>query len=45
MAEGWLGSRPDAGHRVSERLTLTPQGLAMAAARVPGTYSIVTFTF
>jgi hypothetical protein len=45
MAERWLGSRPDAGHRVSERLTLTPQGLAMAAARVPGTYSIVTLTF
>jgi hypothetical protein len=40
-----MGSRPDAGRRLSERLTVTPQSLALAASRVPGTHSLVRFTF
>jgi hypothetical protein len=45
MVERWMGSRPDAGRRLSERLTVTPQSLALAAAGVPGTHSLVRFTF
>ena len=45
LAEHWLGARPDAGRRLSQRLTITPQSLALAAARVPGTYSIVSYSF
>lgn len=45
MAERWLGTRPDAGRRLSQRLTLAPPSLAMAAMRMPGTYSIVTYSF
>jgi hypothetical protein len=45
MAERWLGARPDAGRRLSQRLTLAPQSLAMAAMRMPGTYSILTYSF
>ncbi len=45
VAERWLGVRPDAGRRLSQRLTITPQSLALAAARVPGTYSIVSYSF
>ncbi|MFA6168521.1 MAG: hypothetical protein WC700_17990 [Gemmatimonadaceae bacterium] len=45
MAERWMGSRPDAGRRISERLTVSPQALALAASRVPGSHSLVRFTF
>jgi hypothetical protein len=45
MVERWMGSRPDAGRRLSERLTVTPQSLALAASGVPGTHSLVRFTF
>lgn len=45
MVERWMGNRPDAGRRLSERLTVTPQALAFAAARVPGTHSLVRFEF
>jgi len=45
MAERWMGRRPDAGRRISERLTVTPQALALAAARVPGTHSLVSISF
>lgn len=45
LAERWLGARPDAGHRLSQRLTFAPQALALAAARMPGTYSILTYSF
>ncbi|MHB8838090.1 MAG: hypothetical protein ACYC7F_03970 [Gemmatimonadaceae bacterium] len=45
MVERWMGVRPDAGRRLSERLTVTPQALALAAARVPGSHSLVRFTF
>lgn len=45
MAERWLGARPDAGRRLGARLTVAPQSLAMVAAKVPGTYSLVTLTF
>ncbi len=45
MAERWMGTRPDAGRRISERLTVTPQALALAAARVPGNHSLVRFAF
>lgn len=45
MVERWMGSRPDAGRRVSERLRVSPQALALAAARVPGSHPLVRFTF
>jgi hypothetical protein len=45
MVERWMGSRPDAGRRVSQRLTVTPGALALAGAGVPGTHSLVRFTF
>jgi hypothetical protein len=45
MAERWLGAHPDGGRRIGERLTVTPQALAFAAARRPGTYSLMRFTF
>jgi len=45
MVERWMGSRPDAGRRISQRLTVTPQSLALTAARVPGSHSLVRFTF
>ena len=45
MAERWMGARPDAGRRLSARLTVAPQSLAFVAARVPGTYSLVRFAF
>jgi hypothetical protein len=45
LAERWMGSRPDAGRRLSERLTVNPSGLALAASRVPGTYSLVSYSF
>ena len=45
LAERWLGAHPDAGRRLSQRLTITPQSLALAAARMPGTYSIVSYSF
>ncbi len=45
MVERWMGARPDAGRRLSERLTVTPQALALAAARVPGSHSLARFTF
>lgn len=45
MAERWLGSHPDAGRRLAGRLQFAPQGLALAAARVPGTYSLARLTF
>jgi len=45
MAERWLGARPDAGRRLGARLTVSPGSLAFAAARVPGTYSIMRFAF
>ncbi len=45
LAEHWMGARPDAGRRLAERLSVTPQSLAFAAARLPGTYSLVRFTF
>jgi hypothetical protein len=40
-----MGSRPDAGRRISERLTVNPQALALAARGVPGSHSLVRFTF
>ena len=45
MAERMLGTRRDAGRRLSQRLTFAPQALAMAAGRMPGTYSILTYSF
>ncbi|MBI2406987.1 MAG: hypothetical protein HYV19_01610 [Gemmatimonadetes bacterium] len=45
MIERWMGTRPDAGRRLSERLTVMPQALALAGARVPGTHSLVRFSF
>lgn len=45
MAERWLGAHPDGGRRLSQRLTVAPQALAFAAARMPGTYSLVRFAF
>lgn len=45
MAERWLGARPDAGRRLSQRLTFTPQSLALAASGLPGTYSIASYSF
>jgi len=49
MTERWMGARPDAGRRLSQRLSrrlaVEPQGLVLAAAGVPGTYSIVRFAF
>lgn len=45
MAERWMGQRPDAGRRVGSRLTVAPQALAFAAARVPGTYAFARFAF
>lgn len=45
MVERWLGVHPDAGRRLGARLTIAPQSLAMAAGRVPGTYSLVSFSF
>lgn len=45
MAERWLGARPDAGRRLSQRLTFAPQSLALAVAGLPGTYSIVSYSF
>lgn len=45
MAERWLGARPDAGRRLTQRLTFTPQSLALAAAGLPGTYSIASYSF
>lgn len=45
MAERWMGRRPDAGRRFSERLTVSPQALALAAARVPGTHSLLSVSF
>ena len=45
LTERWLGERPDAGRRLTRRLTITPQSLALAAARVPGTYSIASYSF
>lgn len=45
MAERWLGSHPDGGRRLSGRLTVSPSSAAVAAARLPGTYSLVRFAF
>jgi hypothetical protein len=45
MVERWMGSRPDAGRRLSARLTVDPQALAMTAVRAPGAHSLVRFTF
>ncbi len=45
MAERWMAKRPDAGRRLSERISVTPQALALAAARVPGTHSLVRVAF
>lgn len=45
MVERWLGAHPDAGRRLADRITIAPQGLALAAARVPGTYSLARVTF
>lgn len=45
MAERWMGLRPDAGRRFSDRVSVTPQALALAAARVPGMHSLVRVSF
>jgi hypothetical protein len=45
MAERWLGAHPDGGRKVTDRLTVSPQSLALAAIRAPGTYSLLTFMF
>ena len=45
MVERWMGKRPDAGRRVSERLTITPHALAFAAARVPVSHTLARLTF
>lgn len=45
MAERWLQTPSDAGRRIGQRLSFEPQSLALAAAGVPGTYSLVRFTF
>ncbi len=45
LIERWMGSRPDAGRRLSQRLSVTPQSVALAAVRAPGTHSLVRFTF
>jgi hypothetical protein len=45
MAERWLGARPDAGRRLGQRLNFAPQALAMAVAKMPGTYSILSYSF
>jgi hypothetical protein len=45
MAERWMAVRPDGARKLARRVTFTPQSLAFAAARVPGTYSIASFSF
>jgi hypothetical protein len=45
MAERWMRVQPDGARRLGQRVTFTPQSLAYAAARVPGTYSIVSYSF
>lgn len=45
IAERWMAKRPEAGRRFSARVSVTPQSLALAAARVPGEHSIVRVTF
>ena len=45
MAERWMGVQPDGARRLGQRVTFAPQSLAFAAARVPGTYSILSYSF
>ena len=45
MAERWMGVHPDGARRLGQRVTFAPQSLAFAAARVPGTYSILSYSF
>jgi len=45
MAERWMGAQPDGARRLGQRVTFAPQSLAFAAARVPGTYSILSYSF
>jgi hypothetical protein len=37
--------QPDGARRLGQRVTFAPQSLAFAAARVPGTYSILSYAF
>jgi len=45
LAERWMAKRPDAGRRISDHVTVTPQALAFAAARVPGLHSLARVSF
>ncbi len=45
MAERWMATQPDGARRLGARVTFSPQSLAFAAGRVPGSYSILSYSF